>query len=589
MAVNPILKDYLNMNPLVKGSALKILPHLYQHEISDIIFNTLYKGSFDKNIFVKRICILSFYKLFLFNEKLGDDIKEVLENFIYYRPCVSGLSLIVFDYMSYDCELDWFHSHFRTFCRNLHLFSIYEICFVIRFMNLYVIIFLKKNDKDYIYYTDCLKKCLFINNMEMTVEICKHFWNFEEYDQIDIILVNLLKYLNSPVPKKKLLLSFYLEILKTSENYHFELLEENYFYFFFFERENIDIKILKIKIMTYLINKDNHHEIFQEALKNLEYNNILIKKENLILATRCIKKYPLLEKNKFIEILKSLKKEKKLLNEIFKSLSVLSFENFKNKKNEFFKMFSNLIFSIHNDNVLIEALNGLEKLINDFPDIINKFLIDFWKKKFDIKNLKENFDLKKLKYGKDSYLDFIFFQFHFKFVKIINKENFQIEKNLKKKINYFFEFIIIIFIQKKDIIFNLLKQNNYPEERNFKKWITNLLSQNFQKIKKEIKIKKEKNLRYLQFGDLSEKFPKLRRKNIENIKKSEIDTSLLRIEDNQEKLKKIIQFEKKISNFEDNNNLENGSVNLNNSEISNFSYEEAPEEANDMLDQFLKN
>ena len=337
--------------------------------------------------------------------------------------------------------------------------------------------------------------------------------------------------------------------------------------------------------MTYLINKDNYREIYHEAIKNCQNDNLLIVKENLILATKCLKKFPDLEKYAFIEILKDLKKNKKLLNNIFKCLSELAFENI-NKDNEFFKMFSNLIFTIKNDDVLIEAITQLEKLINDFPEIINKFLIDFWNKRFELK--KENFDIKKIKNGKDLYMDMIFFQFHLKFIKMINKETFKIKKDLIKEINQFFELIIIIFIQKKDIIFNLLKKNN-TKEKDLKKWIQILINKNYTNLKqKEIVKKKIKKIRYFQFGDLSIKFPKLRRKNIENLKKCEKDTSSLRIKDNKEKLKKMIQLEKKISQISDTNSI-NNSVNLDNSEISNLSYEEAPEEAGDILDQFLKN
>ena len=191
---------------------------------------------------------LSFFKLKEFCQDLKEDIKEVIENFFCYGNWISGLTLVVYDFLDYASDLSFFHCHFKSFCRNLYFFNNFEISFVIRFMNLYCLVFLRKGDEDYLVYKKSLKKCLFVNNMEMVVEICKNFWNFEEFCEVDLCLVNLVKYLNGPVQKKNLLLGFFLEIMKKSEGIRFENLEDNYFYFFFLKEKILILNYLKLKL-----------------------------------------------------------------------------------------------------------------------------------------------------------------------------------------------------------------------------------------------------------------------------------------------------------------------------------------------------
>ena len=59
MLVNPLLKDYLDNNSFIKANSLKWLPTLNQKDIEEIVYNTILKGSNEKNVFLKIISLIS--------------------------------------------------------------------------------------------------------------------------------------------------------------------------------------------------------------------------------------------------------------------------------------------------------------------------------------------------------------------------------------------------------------------------------------------------------------------------------------------------------------------------------------------------
>lgn len=87
--VNPILKDFMDLNPLIQGNALWVLPLLYHNDIKDILFNTLLKGTKQLQNFLKNISLRGLFILMknTDDQQLQKEIQHELENLMHFNRC----------------------------------------------------------------------------------------------------------------------------------------------------------------------------------------------------------------------------------------------------------------------------------------------------------------------------------------------------------------------------------------------------------------------------------------------------------------------------------------------------------------------
>lgn len=274
LAINHALKDFLSVAPIIKISALKLLPHLYSGDVKDIMLSTITKVGFEKGLMLKRASLLALYKFYIISK--ADELKPVLLQFLeahFSAPgFVRGLALSLYAEVALkDCEnqnrlpLD---KHWTSFVQGLSSIPGEDKYPVLKILLSYAFVNFEKESQEFKMANELAAANGKAPNLLLVIQSVEWFVSTKDSATADEVILQLLKLLLKDDIHLLIGLNFLKDLVKRFASKSLVL---KFRIFFFAKTESEAIKKLKLKILVGLATQEIYHHIKHEIL--LDYNS----------------------------------------------------------------------------------------------------------------------------------------------------------------------------------------------------------------------------------------------------------------------------------------------------------------------------
>ncbi|CAK75148.1 unnamed protein product (macronuclear) [Paramecium tetraurelia] len=303
LATAPIFKDLTNLNTSIKLNALKTLSSLRIQELTPMLFTAIRKIQADKNPLVRRSVALSILKMhdLCSDDVQPDDYNDII-NFLLKDTHQTRLYAI-YVIFKITGDLSILHKYYFQLIKDLLNFNNFDLERALQLLYQYSVMYFKEGDKDLIKLLDACEILLRLPYPGIVLAISRLYLQFPQESRIKKLIRTVVKFLNIGSESKFIILQMLHQLALSYPQY----VKEHYRALSILQIEKLYCKLLKLEILSLLIDENNFNNILEELLYQARSNQPQLVAVAVKLLSKTTIKFPKFIKRTIKSLLDILK------------------------------------------------------------------------------------------------------------------------------------------------------------------------------------------------------------------------------------------------------------------------------------------